>query len=453
MLKKEVKNMQATDKNHVAISVISRLAQAGYQALFAGGCVRDRLLQRQPKDYDVATDAPPEAVQALFPHTHAIGKAFGVIQVVHQGETIEVTTFRKDHNYTDGRRPQEVSYTSAQGDAERRDFTINGLFYDPLKGELLDYVDGGADLQRRLIRAIGDPYKRFQEDHLRLIRAIRFASTLGFSIEPKTGAAIKELAGLITTVSAERIQQELTRILLEAQKPGDAVQMLADYGLLAPLLPEVQALIGQEQPPEFHPEGDVFVHTVIMLNNMAYRDKRLAFGVLLHDIGKPPTVVECTEPDGSLRLRFNNHAQVGAAMAVAILERLRFSNRERDDIAFLVDNHMTFKEVQKMRESRLRRLIAAPTFTLELELHRLDCLASHGSLDNYDFLVEWQKKIASEPVLPKPWISGHDVMAICKLQAGPQVGRLLHQAYELQLEGKYKDKEELAQWLRENWQG
>ena len=430
-----------------ARAIAQTLRAAGHQALFAGGCVRDLLLGRAPKDYDIATSATPDAIATLFPRTIETGRAFGVMQVVLDGHPTEVATFRRDLGGTDGRRPDAVVFSTPEEDAQRRDFTINGLFQDPETGAVIDYVGGRADLEKKIIRAIGAPRERFAEDYLRLLRAVRFAATLEFTIESETFAAVQEYAPRITVISAERIQQELSRLLVEAPRAGQALRLLQRSGLLAVLLPEVAALEGQAQPPQFHPEGDVFEHTVIMLDSMPPdRSRVLAWAVLLHDIGKPPMATLTREPDGSDRIRFNCHDEAGAKMAEVILRRLKMSADEIEDITYCVKNHMRFKEVRQMRRAKVRQLVGARTFPVELELHRLDCLSSHGDVVNHEFLVQFQEELKNEPVLPKPWITGHDLIAR-GLKPGPELGRWHKFAYERQLEGRCVSRDELLDWL------
>ena len=430
-----------------ALAILRTLRQAGFVAYFAGGCVRDQLMGRAPKDYDVATDAPPADVARLFPRTVATGKAFGVMQVVTDGRACEVATFRCDSAHGDGRRPDAVTFSGPEADARRRDFTINGLFLDPETGDIMDYVGGRADLEYKIIRTIGDPHRRFNEDYLRLLRAVRFAATLEFELEAATRAALQELAPRIVSISAERIQQELTRLLTTAPRAGRGLRLLHATGLLAVILPEVAALAGQAQPPQFHPEGDVFAHTALMLDGLPQPSSRtLAWAVLLHDVGKPPTATLTREPDGSDRIRFNCHDEEGARLAELILRRLKMPADEIGAIAHCIRNHMRFKEVLKMRRATLRQLVGAPTFPVELELHRLDCLASHGELGNYDFLLKFQAELKNEPVLPKPWITGHDLLAR-GLPPGPELGRWHRRAYEAQLEGRCASREDLLAWL------
>ena len=419
------------------LAVLRTLRENGHEAYLVGGCVRDLLLGRAPKDWDVATDALPDRIEALFPKTVAVGKAFGIIAVVcDDGSMVEVATYRADSPYADGRHPGSVAFTNAREDARRRDFTVNALFLDPATGEIRDFVGGRADLEARVIRAIGDPETRFAEDHLRLLRAVRFAAVLGFAIEPATFAAIQKLAPNIHRISAERIRDELFRLLTEAPRAGAALQLLRDAGLLKENLPEIEALVGVEQPPEFHPEGDVFTHVKLMLDAMPpHPSLRLALAVLLHDVGKPPTANFATLPDGTQRWRFENHAPVGAEMARAILERLRAPNALVDDVCAIIGGHMRIADADKMRPPKLRRLIGAPTFDDELELHRLDCLSSHAILDVYEFLKAKQAEFAAEPVLPPPLVTGRDLIALGHAP-GPQFAQLLRDAYDRQLEGE-----------------
>ena len=419
------------------LNILRVLREAGHEAFFVGGCVRDLLLGRAPKDWDIATDALPDRIESLFPKTLAIGKAFGIIAVVpDQGEPVEVATYRADSPYADGRHPGAVAFTNAREDALRRDFTINALFLDPSTGEIRDFVHGREDLDARRIRAIGDPAVRFAEDHLRMLRAIRFAATLGFAIEPATFAAIQRLAPNIRRISAERIRDELFRLLTESPKAGQALQLLRDSGLLKEILPEIDAMVGVEQPPEFHPEGDVFTHTKLMLDALPEKPAlRLALAVLLHDVGKPTTANFATMPDGTQRWRFENHAPVGADMARAILERLRAPNALVDDVCAIIAGHMRIADARKMRKSKLRRLLGAPTFDDELELHRLDCVSYHAILDIYDFLKAKKAEFAAEPVLPPPLVTGRDLIALGHVP-GPQFSKILQDAYDRQLEGQ-----------------
>jgi poly(A) polymerase len=428
-----------------ARAVVGRLAQAGYLAYWAGGCVRDRLLGRTPVDYDVATNARPDSVAALFPGAPLTGRCFGVVRVRLHDQEIEVATFRADHAYHDGRHPEAVTFSDPVTDARRRDFTVNALFYDVVEDRIIDHVGGLPDLQARRLRAVGDPAERFREDHLRLLRAARFAAVLDFEIEPVTAAAVRAHAPLLASVAPERVREELTRLWLEAPRAGQGLRLLEDLRLLPVALPEVAALKGVEQPPDFHPEGDVFTHTALMLDGMRARSARLAWAVLLHDVGKPLTAAE---KNG--RLIFHGHAEQGADLAAGILQRLRFSTADTQAILAVVRGHMRMVDVQRMRRATLRRLVGNPYFDLELELHRLDCEASHGKLDHYTFLREFRDAMRQEPVLPEPWVSGRDLLELGVPQ-GPDVGHWKQQAYDAQLEGRFEDRDALLDWLRRSF--
>jgi poly(A) polymerase len=425
-----------------AVGLVHFLQSAGFTSYWAGGCVRDLLLGKTPIDYDIATSAVPDQIQHLFPRAELTGKSFGVCRVLFEGVFFEVATFRSDLAYMDGRHPEGIRFTDAPTDAQRRDFTINALFYDPIAKCLLDFVGGRADLDAGIIRAVGDPDARFKEDHLRILRALRFAARLDFTIEPATLRALMTDAHHLSRISPERIREELVRLFLEALRPGDAFRQLEATGVLMVVFPELARMRGQEQPPEFHPEGDVFTHTAVMLDRMARRSVRLIFAVLLHDVGKPPTA---EYRDG--RWRFENHARAGAELAREILARLRFSNDDIEAITHMVGNHMRFQNVSEMRRSTLRTLVGHPEFDDELELHRLDCESSHGLLDNLEFLQNFRLALQSEPALPPRWISGHDLLAM-GLPSGPRMGQWLKTAYEKQLEGQFPDRESLLLWLR-----
>lgn len=425
-----------------ARKIVCTLRAAGHEAYFAGGCVRDHLLGTEPKDHDIATSARPEQVEALFRRTVAVGAQFGVIVVLENGREYEVATFRTDGEYLDGRRPASVTFASAEGDAQRRDFTVNGLFYDPVEDRVLDFIGGQADLAARVIRAIGDPVQRFAEDKLRLLRGLRFAASLGFEIESATWDAIRSGAANIRDVSPERIRDELTRIFTHPSRVR-GFDLLDASGLLCELLPEVAALKGCEQPPEFHPEGDVFVHTRIMLGMLPPRASLpLVLGVLFHDIGKPPTF----QRDETGRIRFNGHESVSAEMTRRIMQRLRFSNAELEATDALVRNHMAFKDVQQMRVAKLKRFLARETMDDELELHRVDCGSSHGLLDNYDFLLAKREEFASEPLIPPPLVTGHDLIAR-GWKPGPRFKEILEAVQTQQLEGALHTREEALAWI------
>ena len=437
----------STRGRRAALAIVQRLKDEGFESFWVGGCVRDMLMGREPKDYDVATNATPDQVLSLFPKALAVGKAFGVVQVVIDGEPHDVATFRRDTSYEDSRHPTSVEFTSAEEDARRRDFTINGLFYEPVRGDVIDYVGGRKDIEARVIRTIGRPDQRFSEDALRMLRAIRFASTLEFTVDPETMAAIRDMSPRITKISAERVQHELTLLLTESPRAGDGLKMLRKAGLLKHIIPEVEQLIGQEQPPAYHPEGDVFIHTVLMLNAMKNPSAQLAYSVLLHDVGKPATAEKTVEPDGSGRWRFHGHAKTGAEIAEQILKRLKLPSRDIEVVVQCIRNHMSFMDVQKMRKSTLRQFVGAPTFPVELELHRLDCLCSHGDLANHEFLERFLSDLKNEPVLPDPWIKGRDILSL-GVPEGPDVGTWHKKSYEAQLEGRFNDRDDLLAWLK-----
>lgn len=437
-----------------ALKIVTRLHEAGYQALLAGGCVRDALLGRSIKDIDIATSARPDVVEALFAGaTYAVGRAFGVVVVLQDGINFEVATFRADGEYRDGRHPESVRYADADADAQRRDFTVNGMFYDPLARCLLDFVEGRRDLEARCIRAIGDPQARFAEDSLRLLRAVRFAAVLGFSLDERTALAIRTCADGLRQVSAERIGQEVTRMLVESPHPSVAMELLDRLGLLKRILPEVARLRGVAQPPKFHPEGDVWTHTMMMLDRMPPdRGAALAYGVLLHDVGKTETT--CTKRDchGNVVIRSPNHAAVGAAIARRMLMRLKMPVALQETVEALVRRHMTFAELANMRPATRRRFLGAPTFPLDLELHRLDVISSSGDLSMFNFARAALAEYAAEPVLPKPWVRGRDLLAM-GMAPGPDVGAWVAQAYEHQLEGRILSREALLDRIRHDWEG
>jgi poly(A) polymerase len=426
------------------------LIRAGHQALFAGGCVRDALLRRPLKDIDLATSATPDQVESLFAgQTVAVGKAFGVVLVLRGGFTFDVATFRTDGAYVDGRHPGSVTFATSEGDAQRRDFTVNGLFCDPQSGEVTDNVGGLEDLQARVIRAIGEPEARFREDHLRMLRAVRFASMLDFRIEEATREAIAAHAEWLRTVSAERIASEFVRLLCESPRPSAGLNLLRETGLLAQFLPEAAALFGTAQPPQFHPEGDVWTHTCLMLDELpAPRVPELALAVLLHDIGKPATY--CEQPgaeEGSLRIRFPCHAPVGAEMAEAILLRLRQPTARVEAVKALVAGHMQFVEAVNMRRAKLRRFLGAGHFPRMLELMRLDILYSNNDFTTWHFLKESFEAFKAEPVLPEPLVRGRDLVA-WGVTPGPGMGALLSEVYDAQLEGRVHSVEEARDYIR-----
>jgi poly(A) polymerase len=428
-----------------ASEIVAGLQKAGFTAYFAGGCVRDRLLGVEARDIDVATDARPEQVQRLFPRvTDVTGKSFGVVRVLHGEQTFEVATFRQDGPYKDGRHPESVRFVTPQEDAQRRDFTINGLFYDPIADKLIDYVGGEADLRAKIVRAIGNPADRFAEDQLRLLRAIRFAARLMFTIEPKTWDAIRAGAPSVRTVKPERIREELNRIFT-APKPEIGLDLLDAGGLLREVLPDVAALHGVEQPPNFHPEGDVYQHVRLMLTKIVKPDLDLALGVLFHDVGKKPTA----KVDENGRIRFNEHESVGAEMTEQIMTGLRYDNKTIHTVKELVQHHMQFKDVPKMRPSTLKRMMVRPTFPLELELHRIDCASSHGDLTHYEFLQHQLEVMSAEEIDPPALISGRDLIAM-GLPPGRVFAQILEAVRVAQLEGAVQTRAEALALARKH---
>ncbi|HKW65876.1 MAG TPA: CCA tRNA nucleotidyltransferase [Terriglobales bacterium] len=490
-----------------ATSIVSTLRQAGHRAYLVGGCVRDLVLGREPADYDVATDATPDQVMRIFPRSYAVGAQFGVVLIPleavdpsqisaelqpagrdvarnvsgappgdeaasrqAQGEVtsyvsteqqerghaftpepgksavIEVATFRSDIGYSDGRHPDQVRYTSSpQEDVQRRDFTINGLLYDPVEDRVLDYVGGLADIRRGVVQTIGDPEQRFGEDKLRMLRAVRFAARFGYSIEPGTFSAIQRLAPQIGQVSCERIREELTKMLTEGHARR-AFELLDESGLLRQVLPEISAMKGVEQPPQFHPEGDVWVHTLLLLEQLPHPcPKTLAWGALLHDVGKPPTFR--VAPD---RIRFDEHVSVGVRMAEEICRRLRFSNDDTEPIAALVANHMRFADALKMKESTLKRFLRLPRFPEHLELHRMDCLSSHGDLTLYNFVKQRFESTPSDQVRPRPLLTGNDLIR-AGYKPGPEFKEILAAVEDAQLEGRVESREQAMKLVREQF--
>lgn len=435
------------DLRTAATDIARRLQSAGHAAYFAGGCVRDELLGLDPHDYDIATSAKPAEVQKLFPHTQAVGAHFGVILVMEHGRAFEVATFRSDHEYIDGRRPEMVTFSTPEEDAARRDFTINGMFRDPVADEFIDFVGGQADLASGTLRAIGDPAARLREDKLRLLRAIRFAARFAYEIDPATWDAIRAHAADIHAVSAERIREELVKILAHPNRVR-GFDLLDRSGLLKEILPEIETLKGCEQPAQFHPEGDVFVHTRAMLELLPPEAPvAVALSVLFHDIGKPPTFRYHADED---RIRFSGHDRVGAEMTERVMERLRFSRADIERTVEAVRQHMVFKDVQKMRTAKLKRFMARDGFGEELELHRVDCLSSHGALDNYDFLRAKAEEFANEPLIPPPLVTGHDLMAL-GWKPGPHFGPVLEAVQTAQLEGTLTTTDEALAWIKANY--
>jgi putative nucleotidyltransferase with HDIG domain len=434
---------QRSTARRAADAVAARLREHGFQAYFVGGCVRDTVRGVEPKDWDVSTDATPAEVLHLFPHSLMIGAQFGVVGVLTEKICIEVATFRNDGLYSDGRRPNLVSYThDPREDVQRRDFTINGLLMDTATGKILDFVEGQQDMARRVVRAIGAPERRFSEDRLRMLRAVRFAAMLEFEIDPATLAAIRVHADAIHDVSAERVRDELLRILTSGQARR-GFELLDATGLLGHLLPEIVAMQGVAQPPEFHPEGDVWTHTLMMLAMLPQDcSETLACGVLLHDVGKPPTFR--IAPD---RIRFDNHVSVGARIAEQICQRLRLSHEQSAQIVALVENHLRFKDAPLMRTSTLKRFLRLERFDEHLELHRLDCLSSHRNLDNYEFIKSKLAELPAEVIRPERLVTGDDLIAM-GMPPGPRFSEILREVEDAQLEGQLASREQALEWIR-----
>jgi putative nucleotidyltransferase with HDIG domain len=444
-----VSHNRSVTPRELANSICDTLQGNGHQALLVGGCVRDLLLGREPSDYDVTTDATPERVMELFAESIAVGAQFGVVLVPRDGLRVEVATFRSDMGYSDGRHPDRVVFSKTpEQDVQRRDFTINGLLMRHDTGEVLDFVDGQADLRAGVIRAIGEPERRFAEDKLRMMRAVRFAARFEFEIAHQTFAAIRKRAGAVTDVSAERLREELTKLLTEgAARTG--FELLERSGLLSIVLPEIAAMKGVPQPPQFHPEGDVWIHTMLMIEGLpSGTSPTLAWGVLLHDVGKPPTFKPASETGD--RIRFDKHVDVGVRMAEAICRRYRFSNEETDQILALVANHMRFMDVDRMRASTLKRFVRLPRFEEHLELHRLDCLSSHRHLDSYEMVQRFLAETPPEQVRPQRVLTGTDLSEMGYIP-GPVFSEILKAVEDAQLEGQIRSREEAQEFVRKRF--
>ncbi len=434
----------STSSRERAVSIVKRLRDHGHEGYLAGGCVRDMLLNKSPQDFDIATSAKPDQIRALFDHTVPVGAQFGVMLVVLEGQPFEVATFRHDGPYLDGRRPSQVRYGSLKEDILRRDFTVNGMVYDPIDDRVIDLVEGRKDLERRLIRAIGDARQRFAEDRLRMIRALRFAASLDFTVEERTFAAIKELAGAITEISWERIGDEMTRILTESG-PRKGFELLDATGLLKILLPEIEAMKGVEQSPEYHPEGDVFTHTLLTLSHLDSPSETLAYGCLLHDVGKP----DCARRDGE-RLTFYGHSEKGAEMAVAILQRLKRSRTTWERVAYLVRNHLRHIQAPHMRLSTLKRFLGEKGIDELLKLTRIDALSANGDLQYYSFCEEKLGELKQEEIHPEPLLRGKDLIEM-GFAPGPIFQHILKQVEEAQLGGELSNREQAREWVSRNY--
>jgi poly(A) polymerase len=443
------KKMKNNIRDH-ATEIVRTLKQKCFEAYFVGGCVRDFIRGVAPDDYDIVTSAHPEQVISLFPHTVAIGAKFGVIAVIIEGHAFEVATFRSDDAYIDGRRPTQVHFSTAKEDVYRRDFTINGLLMDPATAEIIDYVDGRGDIEKKIIRTIGDPTARFNEDYLRMLRAVRFAATLDFAIDEAAKKAIAHGAAKIKQISAERVREELDKMLTRfGGRKG--LELMAEMKLLEEILPEVKHLQGVDQPPRFHPEGDVWQHTLIMQDLLPEAgplgtNRKLSWAALLHDVGKAVTRTE--DENG---VHFYGHVKAGEEIADVIMQRLRFSNADREAVIALIHYHMVFMNVQKMRQGRLKRFLRMPDFDLHLELHRLDCRSSHGMLDNYEFCKDQLAHLEEEDLHPPRLLTGYDLMAI-GFHPGKEMGDILKALEDAQLEGTITNKEQAETFVREKWQ-
>jgi poly(A) polymerase len=438
--------MKPSPMETAARKIAAHMRGEGHIAYFAGGCVRDIVRGVTPKDFDIATDARPEVVQNLFSRTYAVGAHFGVILVIENGFQFEVATFRSDDAYVDGRHPSAVHFSSPEEDARRRDFTINGMFFDPVTEDVIDLVGGRADIAAKLVRAIGDPAQRFAEDRLRMLRAVRFAAVLDYEIEKNTWDALVVNAASINEISAERIREELVRIFLSPNR-ARGWDLLDASGLMRAILPEIEAMKGCKQPEQFHPEGDVFEHTRLMLQFLPEKvSVPLVFSVLFHDVAKRRTAIV----DDTGRIRFSGHDRLGAEMTEEIMRRLRFSGAEIEATVEMVRQHMVFKDVPKMRVAKLKRFMARPTFDDELELHRVDCEGSHRMLDNYEFLLRKREEFANEPIIPPPLVRGDDLIAL-GLKPGPEFGEILEAIETRQLEGGLHTREEALEWVKREY--
>lgn len=425
------------------INIVRTLANNNFKAFFVGGSVRDMLMGRSVSDIDIASSARPEDVQKLFPRSHMAGASFGVAIVVENDIPFELATFREERNYMDGRHPEEISYTDDPAlDALRRDFTINSLFFDPIAGEVYDFTGGLEDISSGILRTVGDPYDRFSEDYLRILRAVRFCARFDYEMDKQTSEAIKDLGKNVLRLANERIKAELDK-MLTGPNPALSIKMLHEFGLLKLILPEVAAMDGVTQPELFHPEGDVLQHTLLMLEHMTMHDSDLAWSVLLHDIGKPPTASVGFDNVE----HFYGHEDSGARMASDIMKRLRFPARSAENIISAVRNHMRFAHIHLMRTAKWKRIMAEENFPLELELHRIDCISCHGKLENYILLLDRIRELEGSPKLPPPLLNGNDLIAI-GMESGPLIGKLLHKINDLQLEGSISSKDEALDFAR-----
>ncbi len=428
----------------IATEIVRRVQAAGFTAYFVGGCVRDQLLGKEPHDFDITTDARPDDVEKIFPRTIPVGRQFGVMIVLESGHQFQIATFRAEADYRDGRHPETVQFADAIADARRRDFTVNGLYLDPIANQIHDWVGGEADLRAKTLRTIGDPQERFSEDHLRLLRAVRFAAQLSFEIEPATFAAVKANAAKILSVSAERIRDELLK-LFRPPHAARGLELLRGSGLMDHILPELSATVNCEQSPPYHPEGSVFNHLCLMLSHLPPdAPESLPWTILMHDIAKPLTVAR--HPANG-QITFYGHEKIGADMAEAILQRLKFPRKQTEEIVECVLHHMQFKDVKQMRKATLRRLLMRETFPLELELHRIDCLGSNGNLEHYEFMKAEAETLAQQPALRPPLLTGEDLKQL-GVAPGPVMGELLAELREKQLADELTDADQARMWIK-----
>lgn len=427
-----------------AIFIVKRLREAGYESYLAGGCVRDLLLGKPPQDYDISTSAKPRDIEKIFPETVPVGAQFGVVLVMVEEQPFEVATFRHDGPYLDGRRPSHVRYGSLKEDILRRDFTINGMVYDPMDDRIIDLVGGRKDLEQRCVRAIGDARERFEEDRLRMARAVRFAASLNFEIENQTFEAIRELAPTIHRISWERIGEEITRILTEGGARR-GFELLDDSLLLETLLPEVVAMKGVPQSPDYHPEGDVFTHTMLTLSHLADASETLAYGCLLHDVAKPV----CMRRDAE-RITFHGHTERGGEMAEEILKRLKRSRAVWERVGYLVRSHLRHTQAPNMRLSTLKRFLGEAGIDELLELTRIDALSANGDLQYYAFCKSKLAELEQEEIHPEPLLRGRDLIAM-GFSPGPQFHDILQQVEEAQLSGELATREDAAAWVKKNY--
>lgn len=421
-------------KLKLGLQIISTLKAHGYEAVFAGGCVRDRARGEVPQDYDIATSALPTDIQRLFERTVPVGVQFGVVIVLQDGVSFEVATFREEGGYQDGRRPTDVRFSSLEKDSARRDFKINGLYWDGASNDLIDLVGGMDDLRARRVSTIGDPDTRFQEDHLRILRAIRFATQLEFEIAPETFSSVIRNRALLKKVSPERIRDEFSKILTSCN-PHRGMELLDQTGILDVLLPEVITMKKVEQPMEYHPEGDVFIHTMLLIKQLKRPELSLALGALFHDIAKPATFERAAD-----RIRFHGHDRIGAEMTYQTLKRFAYPNSTIEIVCSLVAEHLRFKDAFQMRKSTLKRFLSLDRFDLHLELHRIDCLASHGKLDAYHFCTQKFEEFSKEPPPPLRLVTGEDLIGM-GLRPGPSFKAILTAVEDAILEGTVSDRE------------